>query len=102
MRSGLSLTEKIKRGFDPALGYVVFERPDVQAGEKGFREILEILRKFEWEGQERGVFQDGANGRTLLAIQFDPGLIDRVKSDLVNAGLPDDVVFSVYGKSRSR
>ena len=101
MKSSSSCIERIKQEFDPAYNYVVFERVAGPAGEKSFRDVLEILRRLGLEGHERKVCHDDANGRTLLVIRFDPGPTDRVMVDLFNARLPQDVLFFVYGSSRS-
>lgn len=102
MKAGRSRIEKIKRGFDPAYGYVVFERTAGAEGDKGFRDLLEILGHLELECHEREVIHDEANGRVLLVIRFDPGPTDRVMEVLFNAGLPEDIFFFVYGSSRSQ
>lgn len=89
--------EEIKRAFDPAFSYVIFEKITDSSERSEFREVFDAIEHLDLGFHERKVFRDEARGRLLLVIKFHPDRTDRIMEEFMNIGLPEDITFYAYG-----
>jgi hypothetical protein len=91
--------ESIKQRLDPAYCYIVFEKAADPVEESPFGEVLAMLDRLGRVVRDLKLFQDDRKGSVLLVAKFDPGRTDRIVEEILDAGLPGDVVTYAYGSS---
>lgn len=88
---------ELKRHFDAESTYLVFESIGNPATSIEFEGAISVCRRFGEKNTQSQIYYDQARNRFLLIVRVDPKDKESVMREILEAGLPKDVVFSVYG-----
>lgn len=91
--------DSIKQRLDPAYCHIVFEKAADPRDESPFGEVFAMLDRLGRAVHDLKLFKDDKKGSVLLVARFDPGRTDRIVEEILDAGLPGDVVTYAYGSS---
>jgi hypothetical protein len=89
--------EKIKRSLDPAYSYLIFEKAFSSLDSAVFQGLIDGITHLNSEIFDSKIYHDKNLGLSLLVVRIDPGRTDDVMQDVLNIGIPNDVIFYSYG-----
>jgi hypothetical protein len=89
--------EKIKRSLDPAYSYLIFEKAFSSLDSGVFQGLIDGITHLNLEIFDSKIYHDKNLGLSLLVVRIDPGRTDDVMQDVLNIGIPNDMIFYSYG-----
>jgi hypothetical protein len=89
--------EKIKRSLDPAHSYLIFEKAFLSRDNDMFHDIIDGIRQLDLEIFDFKIHHDKTLGLSMLVVKVDPNRADHIMQDVLNIGIPDDIIFFSYG-----
>ena len=91
---------EVKRNLDPAFSYVVFVREAGSWRDKGFVEIMEVFSRLKEKVISSEIYMDQSASEFMLIVTIEPEESEMIMQEILEAGLPEDIVFYLYGSSR--
>ncbi|MBN2123632.1 MAG: hypothetical protein JW821_05035 [Deltaproteobacteria bacterium] len=93
----LMTLEELKGHFEAESTYLVFESPVDPETSAEFRGAIAVCTRLGPRIIERKIYYDQSGGRFLFVVRVNPRDRERVTGLILEAGLPKDALFSVYG-----
>jgi hypothetical protein len=101
MKSKLKLNslvfEKIKRSLDPAFSYLIFEKTLSSEDNDVFQNIIDGIIHLNLRIFDSKIHHDKNLELSLLVLRIDPNRADNIMQDVINIGIPNNVIFYSYG-----
>lgn len=89
--------KKIKSSLDPAYSYLIFERAFSSKNDDRFQIIIDGISHLNFGIFESRIHHDKNLGLSLLVVRIDPGRADNIMQEVLNIGMPNDIIFYSYG-----
>lgn len=89
--------EKIKRSLDPVYSYLIFEKAFSSLDNDVFKGIIDSISHLNLEIFDSKIHHDKNFGLSLLVVRIDPNRADNIMQEVLNIGIPNDVIFYSYG-----
>lgn len=86
----------IKMSLDPNFSYTIFAKESEADKEKHFPEIIQLLSTLKKRDAAWRLYRDEAGGRYLLVVKTEPCKTDIIMKEILETGLPKDVVYYLY------
>jgi len=89
--------EKIKRSLDPAFSYLIFEKTLSSEDNDVFQNIIDGIIHLNLRIFDSKIHHDKNLELSLLVLRIDPNRADNIMQDVINIGIPNNVIFYSYG-----
>jgi hypothetical protein len=89
--------KKIKRSLDPVYSYLIFERVFSSTNDDMFQFIIDGISHLNLNIFESKIYHDKDLGLSLMVVRIDAGRADNIMQDVLNIGIPNDIIFYSYG-----
>ena len=89
--------KKIKRSLDPAYSYLIFERTFSPTNDDMFQIIIDGISQLNLGIFGSKIYHDKDLGLSLMVVRIDAGRADNIMQDVLNIGIPNDIIFYSYG-----
>jgi hypothetical protein len=89
--------EKIKRSLDPGYSYLVFEKTSSFTDNDVFQDIIQNISHLNLGIYDSKIHRDKNLELSLLVVRIDTNRADKVMQDVLNIGIPSDIIFYSYG-----
>jgi hypothetical protein len=88
--------EKIKRSLDPAFSYLIFEKTLSSEDNDVFQNIIDGIIHLNLRIFDSKIHHDKNLELSLLVLRIDPNRADNIMQDVINIGIPNNVIFYSY------
>ena len=88
--------DQIRRNFDAAYSYLLFEKTSDPEDRAGFDKIGTFLSRFRKGTHKQSLFYDKGEKKLMLVVKLDPKQKEDAMKDLLSLRLSKDITFYMY------
>jgi hypothetical protein len=88
--------DEIRRNFDAAYSYLLFEKTSDPQDSAGFDKICTFFSRYKKETHKQRLFYDEGGKKLMLVVKLAPKQKENVMQDLLSLSLSKDITFYMY------